>query len=177
MAAISEPTSAFAVRPAAAADIPVLAHHRAAMYRDMGTLAPQFEDEMMTATQEYLQQAIPRGEYVGWVAHDQGAIIGGAGVQFRSILPRPCVGGDGVHRGPEAIVLNVYVEPAFRRRGVAEILMRTLLNDLSARRIARVVLHASAQGRPLYERLGFVPTNEMRLQPGGSAPHVLVKTQ
>jgi hypothetical protein len=42
------------------------------------------------------------------------------------------------------------------------------LATLAARRIRRVVLHASDQGRPLYERLGFVPTNEMRLQPAGS---------
>lgn len=28
---------------------------------------------------------------------------------------------------------------------------------------ARVSLHASVEGRPLYEGLGFEPTNEMRL--------------
>jgi ribosomal protein S18 acetylase RimI-like enzyme len=65
--------------------------------------------------------------------------------------------------GPEAIVLNVYVEPAWRRRGVADALMRAVLDALAARGIQRVVLHASDEGRRLYERLGFVPTNEMRL--------------
>ena len=65
---------------------------------------------------------------------------------------------------PEAIVLSVYVEPEWRRRGVGEALMRALLEALSARGIRRVVLHATDDGRRLYERLGFLPTNEMRLK-------------
>jgi len=41
--------------------------------------------------------------------------------------------------------------------------MRALLHELAARSVRRIVLHASDDGRRLYERLGFVPTNEMRL--------------
>jgi predicted N-acetyltransferase YhbS len=59
-------------------------------------------------------------------------------------------------------VLNVYVEPEWRR-GVAETLMRVQLDAVAERGIRRVVLHASDDGRPLYERLGFVQTNEMPL--------------
>ena len=84
-------------------------------------------------------------------------------MQLRPILPRPGTDGDDLELGPEAIVLNVYVEPAWRRRGVAEALMRAVLNALAVRGIRRIVLHASDDGRRLYERLGFVPTNEMRL--------------
>jgi hypothetical protein len=42
-------------------------------------------------------------------------------------------------------------------------MMRVVLDALAARGIRRIVLHASDEGRRLYERLGFVPTNEMRL--------------
>jgi GNAT superfamily N-acetyltransferase len=117
------------------------------------------------ATAAYLQGAMPRGEYLGWVAEDRtpsGAAIGGAGVQIRPILPRPRPGDDDLELGPEAIVLNVYVESGWRRQGVAEALMRAAMDALDARGIRRIVLHASADGRRLYERLGFVPTNEMR---------------
>ena len=92
-------------------------------------------------------------------------VIGGAGVQLRPILPRPRHGEDDLETGPEAIVLNIYVEPAWRRRGVAERLVRTLLAALAERGIRRIVLHASDEGRRLYERLGFVATSEMRLGP------------
>jgi ribosomal protein S18 acetylase RimI-like enzyme len=164
-------TVAFAVRRAAAADIPMLACHRAAMFRDMGKLAPPLEDVLREKTARYLDDALPRGEYLAWLAEDSAvrpAVIGGAGVQLRPILPRPPEDGAGdVVLGPEAIVLNVYVEPAWRRRGVARALMRALLDDLAARGIRRIVLHASVDGRRLYERLGFAPTNEMRLVDDG----------
>ena len=136
------------------------------MFRDMGQLAADQEDPLARATASYLRDALPRGEYLAWVAEDAAAppaIIGGAGVQLRQILPRPRPGDSDLELGPEAIVLNVYVEPAWRRHGVGEALMRTVLDTLAARGIRRVVLHASDKGRHLYERLGFVPTNEMRL--------------
>ena len=141
---------------------------------DLETLKEGFAEDAEWQTSDELplggvtrgRDAIPRGEYLAWVAEhaaDSSSIIGGAGVQLRPILPRPRPGSDDLELGPEAIVLNVYVESAWRRRGVAEALMRTLLQELSARAVRRIVLHASNDGRRLYERLGFVPTNEMRL--------------
>ena len=157
-------SAVFAIRPAGADDVPVLARHRTAMFRDMGKLTASAGQPLEQATAAYLRGAVPRGEYLAWVAEDPAAgVIGGAGVQLRSILPRPPDSGSDLELGPEAIVLNVYVEPAWRRRGIAEALMRTLLDNLAARGVRRIVLHASAEGRPLYERLGFALTNEMRL--------------
>ncbi len=156
----------FAVRQAVATDIPLLAYHRAAMFRDMGKLAAHQEERLEQATAAYLREALPRGEYLAWVAEDKGtppAAVGGAGVQLRPTLPRPRPDTDGLELGPEAIVLNVYVERAWRRRGVGEALMLAVLDTLAARSIRRIVLHASDDGRRLYERLGFVQTNEMRL--------------
>jgi ribosomal protein S18 acetylase RimI-like enzyme len=165
---VSSLDESFAVRPATVDDIPHLAHHRAAMFRDMGALASDQEDALRSATASYLQDALENTEYLGWVAEATGtlSIIGGAGAQIRSILPRPRPGSEELERGPEAIVLNVYVEPAWRRRGVADALMRAVLDGLAARGIRRIVLHASDEGRRLYERLGFVATNEMRLGRG-----------
>lgn len=151
------------IRQASAQDIPHLARHRAAMFRDMGQLAGPLEQSLEQATAAYLRMAMPRGEYLAWIAEDRDVIIGGAGVQLRTILPRPRPGSGEIEFGPEAIVLNVYVEPSSRRRGVAEALMRQLLRALADRGVQRIVLHASPDGRRLYERLGFVQTNEMRL--------------
>ena len=168
-----EPT--FQVREATVVDIPLLAVHRAAMFRDMGRLASDSEEALVGATADYLRDALPRGEYLGWVAQSRvspAEPIGGAGVQLRTIIPRPTPVGDGIELGPEAIILNVYVEPAWRRRGVGDALMQSVLTALAERKIRRIVLHASDEGRRLYERLGFVPTNEMRLETPRSQPAV-----
>ena len=158
----------FAVRQAIASDLPLIAHHRAAMFRDMGKLASHQEEALQAATASYLRDALETGEYIGWVAEATGtsSVIGGAGAQIRPILPRPSSDSEELELGPEAIVLNVYVEPAWRRRGVADALMRAVLDGLAGRGIRRIVLHASDDGRRLYERLGFVATNEMRLGRG-----------
>ncbi|HXS23112.1 MAG TPA: GNAT family N-acetyltransferase, partial [Gemmatimonadales bacterium] len=58
----------------------------------------------------------------------------------------------------------VYTEQAWRRRGVAGLLMREILRFTTQRGIDNVVLHASAEGRTLYEKLGFKQTNEMRFE-------------
>ena len=47
---------------------------------------------------------------------------------------------------------------------VATLLMQAILNVCRQRSIATVVLHASPQGRPVYEKLGFTPTDEMILR-------------
>ena len=158
----------FTIRQADASDIPIVARHRAAMFADMRQLSQELTTALVDATAEYLRVAMPRGEYLAWLAEGDGVrAIGGAGVQLRPILPRPQPGRAELELGPEAIVLNVYVEAAWRRRGVGRALMSAVLEALSDRRIRRVVLHASNEGRRLYERLGFTPTNEMRLTTDG----------
>jgi len=41
--------------------------------------------------------------------------------------------------------------------------MQTMIDWCKREGLARVTLHASDQGRHLYESLGFEPSNEMRL--------------
>jgi len=67
-----------------------------------------------------------------------------------------------LHGSHEAYVLNVYTEPTHRRGGVARAIMNAILEWCREQRVARVTLHASREGRPLYEDLGFEPSNEMR---------------
>jgi ribosomal protein S18 acetylase RimI-like enzyme len=167
MNAATDRDPGFRIRKATLADVALLARHRAGMFRAMGRLNADWEASLERATTDYPRSALPRGEYLGWVAEIASPSpepVGGAGVQLRPILPRPRPSGEGIELGPEAIVLNVYVEPACRRRGVGEALMQAVLSDLAERKVTRIVLHASDDGRRLYQRLGFVPTNEMRLE-------------
>lgn len=152
------------LRHATAHDADVLASHRTLMFREMGYIEPAYEAALHAASAAYFAAAIPSGEYVGWIGSPPGesAIVAGAGVQFRSLLPRPTATRDGVLLGREGLVLNVYTDRGWRRRGVARFLMTTIIEWAAANGVVHLVLGASTEGRPLYEQLGFVPTREMR---------------
>ena len=64
--------------------------------------------------------------------------------------------------GRHAIIINVFTEPEWRRRGVARLLMNEIIAYARRERLDRLVLHASDQGRALYDQMGFVLNNEMR---------------
>ena len=153
------------IRRATGDDAATLADHRVGMFRDMNAIEAGAEPAMIEASRRYFSEAVPRGEYVGWVmyaADDDRHILGGAGALIRTLLPRPDSDKRRLVVGWEALVLNVYVVPEWRRRGLARYLMETVLEWARVAHMARVVLHASGDGRPLYESMGFVPTGELR---------------
>lgn len=127
------------------------------MFRDMGVLAEADAPRLEASSRRHLAEAIAGAHYYGWLAEVDGVVAAGLGVVLRPQLPRPgCLDG-----GREAYVLNVYTEPAHRRRGLARGLMQAALDWCHAAGITRVALHASDEGRRLYESLGFAATNEM----------------
>jgi GNAT superfamily N-acetyltransferase len=160
---------AFVVRHATIADVATIARHRAEMFNDMGSLPPDLYQPVVEESTRFLEEKIPSGEYLGWLAapaSDPGTIVGGAGVQLRRAMPRALrySGEHALSRGREAIVINVYTEKPWRKRGVAALLMEHVLAWAKASDLDILVLHASPEGRHLYERLGFQQTNEMRYQ-------------
>jgi GNAT superfamily N-acetyltransferase len=62
--------------------------------------------------------------------------------------------------------VNVFTEPQWRRHGIAGLLAEEIVTWSKDQRLDRLILHASDEGRSLYEKFGFVASNEMRL-PGG----------
>lgn len=64
--------------------------------------------------------------------------------------------------GPTAFVYNVEIYPEFRRRGYAEQAMTELegaARSLGLRQIRLHVFGHNSAARPLYEKLGYEPTN------------------
>jgi GNAT superfamily N-acetyltransferase len=149
----------FRIRAATLDDLPHIVHHRRAMFRDMGRGTEAELDDVETAAERFLHSALADGGYRGWfaVAHD-GGIAAGAGI---TIVPWPGHPGDAINR--RGWIQNVYTEPEFRRRGLARRLMETVIAWCRADGFYTVSLHASDDGRALYESMGFLPTNEMRL--------------
>jgi GNAT superfamily N-acetyltransferase len=154
----------FTIRQATVADADAIAGHRAAMFRDMGDIAAEDLPPLVRATAAWLRTAMPAGDYVGWLAtatESPDVIVGGAGMQIRSLIPRPRKRG-GLLDGRQGLIVNVFVEPSSRRQGIARALTEAALDWGREAGLVSIVLHASPAGRPLYESIGFVATNEMR---------------
>jgi GNAT superfamily N-acetyltransferase len=146
------------IRPATVEDLPHVLRHRRAMFEDMGARDPARLDRMMAAAEPYFRDALAKDTFRAWLAEDAGGVVGGGGV---SIIPwPPSPDAPYPHR---AYVHNVYTEPHCRRRGVARKLMDAMVEWCRSQSYRYVTLHASDHGRPLYDRMGFQPTNELRL--------------
>jgi len=149
----------FPIRAATLDDLTHIVHHRRAMFRDMGRATEAQLDEIVIAAERFLRSALPTGGYRGWFAvAPDGRIAAGAGI---TIVPWPGHPGDAVNR--RGWIQNVYTEPEFRRRGLARRLTETVVAWCREDGFHTVSLHASDDGRALYESMGFLPTNEMRL--------------
>ncbi|MEP6832084.1 MAG: GNAT family N-acetyltransferase, partial [Gemmatimonas sp.] len=167
----NEDSRNFSVRRATVTDAGVIAHQRASMFQGMGTLPSERAPALCEMTIAYLKHALPSGEYLAWLAFDVSApetIVAGAGLLLRQIQPFPIMQGPLTGRlasGKQGLVMNVFVEPAWRRRGLANMLMQQVMAVATSEGVESLVLNASKEGRMLYEQLGFIATNEMWLIP------------
>ncbi len=147
------------LRTATITDIPELLMHRRGMYEDMGYTDNEALAGMMETSEPYLREAMANGTLHAWMAEVDGRVVGGGLVIVSPWLSHPYD-----QQTRQATVLNMYVYPKFRRQGIARRLMQEMIDWCRKEGFVNVSLHASNQGRPLYESLGFEPTTEMRLK-------------
>lgn len=146
------------VRAATVDDLPVIIAQRRAMFLDMDHDRAKQIDKVLPVFRKWVRPRLESGEVRVWLAAVDGRPVGGAMTWVYGWFPRASDPTDRI-----GYIMNVYVEPAWRRRGLARRLTQTCLDYLHSQGLRRVTLHASGEGRPLYESLGFVATNEMRL--------------
>jgi GNAT superfamily N-acetyltransferase len=140
-------------------DLDAIVHHRRAMFFDMGHHDERALDVMSARFRPWLRGKMQNGEYVAWFAlAADGLIAAGLGLWLMDWPPHMIAAGP--RRGN---ILNVYTEPAHRRQGLARALMQKALAWCAGNGVDAVILHASDEGRALYESLGFTRSNEMRL--------------
>lgn len=148
-----------ATRRATPADAGLIASHRRAMFEAMGSAGPDVLDEMTRNFAPWLAPRLSDGRYLGWITEENGHTLASAGLIFLDWPPHVLHPASSVR----AYILNIYVDPAWRRQGLARELVECCLAEARSRNIPVVTLHASREGRSLYEALGFRATNEMQL--------------
>ncbi|MGY2892018.1 GNAT family N-acetyltransferase [Deinococcus sp. UYEF24] len=137
---------------------------RVATLEDAATIAlhryPGETGDHLAVYAGWLPGVMSRGQYLGWLAEEEGRVIGGAGLLLLEWQPSR------TEASPlRGRVVNVYVEPEFRRQGVARRLLLGVLDEARRLGVPGVGLSASGEGRPLYAALGFsASVGEMYLE-------------
>ena len=149
----------FVIRPGTLDDAETVVAHRRAMFQEMGYRDEDAMNRMCELFRPWLRRKMQAGEYLAWFAiASDGGLAAGLGMWLMDWPPHML--GPGPSR---ANILNVYTRPESRRHGLARKLTETAIKWCRENGISTVILHASNAGRPLYESMGFVPSNEMRL--------------
>lgn len=127
------------------------------MFAEIQMLDEPVLDALERRSVSWTDRMIREGKYYGWIATDSGRSVASAGLLILDWPPHP-FDPEGELRG---YLLNVYVDPEYRKRGLAHELVVRSMAEARRRGIRVVALHSSQAGRPIYERLGFYATNEM----------------
>ena len=158
----------FRIRRANQKDAEIIAWHRARMFQDMGEIISRDAFEILRKkTRALIKEWLENGDYVGWLAtpaDESATVVAGAGIQLQPILPRP-LSPSQIGEGRQGTIINVFTEPEWRRRGIGSLLMKEIIAWSRSEGLERILLNASEEGRPVYEKLGFVESNEMRFVP------------
>jgi ribosomal protein S18 acetylase RimI-like enzyme len=147
-------------RQATVADAEAIADQRVRMFVDDGVVDRGNMAQMRTNFVDWVCPKLEDGSYIGWLVEEDGLLVAGAGLwemewppHFMDENPR------------RAYLLNFYVAPGARRRGLARMLLGLAVAEAQSRGIKVVTLHASKLGRLVYEQGGFRHSTEMMLRP------------
>ena len=149
------------IRPATHSDLAPLLDFRLAMLTELFAKDGLRLDEaaLREANARWIDEHFGR-DFIAWMADIDGRPVASAALMW---FPHPP--GPKNPTGMEAYILNVYTRPEARRLGLARALMDRLVEEARAAGVRRVWLRASADGRPLYESMGFGQGDYLQLTP------------
>jgi GNAT superfamily N-acetyltransferase len=142
------PVNKLVMRAVTSSDAAIISRHR---YPD----EPEFRPTYTT----WLETAIPRSVYLGWLLELDGNVIAGAGMIIHEWGP----GWD--QPNPLRVrIVNVFTEPAQRKQGHARRLVQRCLDEAQTRGITYLSLSSTDMAQGLYESLGFMAANNQMVR-------------
>ena len=133
-------------------DLKALMSIRLEMLREVNNLPDDysFNKELIENTEQYFKD----GNQTTILAVDEKA-IGCATLSYLCVMPtysHPT--------GKRAHLMNVYTNKDYRRMGIAETMVKMLINEERKRGVTEISLDATEAGKPLYKKLGFSESDE-----------------
>lgn len=134
-------------RKATIEDVKHLVELRKKQLIDEGCYADNNIDEQL---ERYFLAGITDQTLIVWLATEDECIIGTAGVCFFQYPPS-----FSNTSGKVAYITNVYTKNEFRKQGIASKLLDFIMEEIKNEGCMFARLHASSQGKRLYEKMGF----------------------
>jgi ribosomal protein S18 acetylase RimI-like enzyme len=103
------------------------------------------------ALQEYFSEAIPSNDFIAWLAEYNGKIIGTSGMVVWQMPARY----GGLESGKLGYILNLYIIPEARRKGIYTRLLNELIEEAKSSGLTYLHLHVSEDGINIYRKAGF----------------------
>jgi GNAT superfamily N-acetyltransferase len=149
------------IRPAEANDLDLVLRLRLEFLREVRGLAPvEVTNEFRDETRAFMHRTQREGRMRTWIAEEHGDVLGIVSVVVNDVPPLP-----GDARSREGYIINEYVKPAARGRGVGRHLLEAALGSADELGIRRFSLFATDAGKPLYVKEGFASTERYMALP------------
>lgn len=148
------------IREASPGNDSLIATHFYRMWQDNDIPSEQICLNWSEITLEFIDRARRDLSFKAFVAEVNEHIVGSISCQlFNGLYPQILT----ARSRKYGYIWGVYVEPSYRGQGIAKRLTQAAIAHLKTLGCTRVILHASPSGKPVYDRLGFSSSNEMRL--------------
>jgi ribosomal protein S18 acetylase RimI-like enzyme len=145
-------------RPVSSGDLDLICRHRHEMFKASGR-TDAIVQPSTDAFRPWLRPRLDDGSYFGWIACLDEIEVAGLGMMVIDWPPHPS------HplQPRRGYILNVFVEPRGRGRGLAHALMDMAMAESKRRNLEYLILHATAMAMPMYEKFGWRRTSEMAM--------------
>ncbi len=129
--------------------VPTLMRWRAGVIENV--FGQPADKRLLVANRQYYRRHIDDGSHMAFVAvMPDGEEAGCGALCLTDELPSP-----DNRTGKCGYLMNIYVREAFRNHGVGHAIVKHLIDVAKARGCGKIYLETTAEGRPVYESLGF----------------------
>ncbi|MCB0971358.1 MAG: GNAT family N-acetyltransferase [Acidimicrobiales bacterium] len=139
------------IRRAGETDVDELVRLRLAFLDDVrGPGAVAAVPDLAAATRSWAESGTATGALASWLARLDGETVAATSLALHEVPPLP-----DDPRTRDGYLLNVYVVPRARRRGIARALLDEAAAAAASLGVRRLTLFATPEGEPLYRSEGF----------------------
>jgi ribosomal protein S18 acetylase RimI-like enzyme len=153
-------TNNIQIREATSPDNSLIAQHFSQLWRENGVPEDCVKSNWLDLTEQFIENARKELKFKAFIAEVDRVAAGSISCQLCAGLYPLVLTGNYREYG---YIWNVYVEPEYRHQGLATKLTQQACNYLKSIGCTQAILHASPYGKSVYVKLGFVESNEMRL--------------